>query len=77
MLILENKNSYDIKILKNLWRALEMSLINCKINVILNCSANCIISGGDTETIFGITDTKFMFLLELFEFPMIQNYCNN
>ena len=43
----ENNGKNDVKImvllkyLINIWRALEMSLINCKINLILTWSANC------------------------------------
>ena len=32
-----------LKYLSNFWRTLEMSLINCEINLILNWSANCLI----------------------------------
>ena len=32
-----------LKYLSNFWRALEMPLINCKINLILTWSANCVI----------------------------------
>ena len=33
----------QLKYLSNFWRTLEMSLINCEINLILNWSANCLI----------------------------------
>ena len=32
-----------LKDLSNFWRTLEMPLINCEINLILNWSANCLI----------------------------------
>ena len=32
--------------ISNFWRALETHLINCEINLILTCSANCIIFEG-------------------------------
>ena len=32
-----------LKYLSNFWRTLEMSLINCEVELILNCSANCVI----------------------------------
>ena len=32
-----------LKYLNNFWRTLEMSLINCEINLILTWSANCVI----------------------------------
>ena len=35
-----------------------MLLINCEINLLLTWSANCVISEGDRETTFAITDTK-------------------
>ena len=33
----------SLKYLNNFWRTLEMSLINCEINLILNWSASCVI----------------------------------
>ena len=47
-----------LKYLSNLWRTLEMSLINCKINIILTWHENCVISEGDRATTSKITDTK-------------------
>ena len=41
-----------------------MSLINCEINLVLNCSAKCIIASNTAAaqaTTFTITDTKFYF----------------
>ena len=37
-----------------------MSLINCEINLILTCSANCVMSNAaaNQATISAITDTK-------------------
>ena len=32
-----------LKYLSNLWRTLEMPLINCEVELILNWSANCVI----------------------------------
>ena len=32
-----------LKYLSNFWRTLEMSLINCEVNLILTCSENCVI----------------------------------
>ena len=32
-----------LKYLSNSWRTLEMPLINCEIELILNCSVNCVI----------------------------------
>ena len=39
----EVKIMVPLKYLSNFWRTLEMSLINCEINLILNWSANCLI----------------------------------
>ena len=36
-----------LKYLTNFWRTLEMSLINCEINLILTCSENCVISSAN------------------------------
>ena len=32
-----------LKHLSNFWKTIEMSLINCKINLILTWSANCVL----------------------------------
>ena len=50
-----------LKYLSNFWRTLEMSLINCEINLILTYSANCVIASYTTanqRTTFAIIDTK-------------------
>ena len=49
-----------LKYLGNFWRTLEISLINCEINLILTWSANCVISTAahNQVTTFAITDTK-------------------
>lgn len=50
-----------LKHLSNIWSTLIMHLINCEINLILNCSANYVISSSNianqVATIV-ITDTK-------------------
>ena len=38
-----------LKYLSTFWRNLEMSLINCEINLILTWSENCVISNGGTN----------------------------
>ena len=40
-----------------------MLLINCKINLVLTCSGNCVISSAIEATIFPITDTKLYVLV--------------
>ena len=50
-----------LKYLSNVWRILEMSLINCKINLILTWSNRCFIIDNpiaSQEPIFTITDKK-------------------
>ena len=44
----------------NLWRTIEMSLINCEINFTLTYSVDCVIksSAEDQPTTFTIIDTK-------------------
>ena len=49
-----------LKYSSNFWVTLEMSLINCEINLILTWSANCVISSAaeNQAIIFAISDTK-------------------
>ena len=47
----------------NFWRTLGMSLINCEFNLILTWSTSCVISLGNRQITFVITDTNCMFLL--------------
>ena len=50
-----------LKYLSNFWRALEMPLINCNINLILTWSANCLIVSTDVVNqgaTFAMTETK-------------------
>ena len=47
-----------LKYLSNFWRTLEMSLINCEINLILTWSEDCVISSATGATKFKITDAK-------------------
>ena len=49
-----------LKYLSNFWRILEIPLINCEINLILTCSANCFISiaAENQATTFAITNAK-------------------
>ena len=55
-----------LKHLSNSWGTLEMPLINCKINLDLNWSKNCIRAITDVEDqviTFSITDTKLYVLI--------------
>ena len=54
-----SRNSLPLRYLSNLWRALEIHLINCKFNLILIWSENRFISEVNRVTTFAITDTKF------------------
>ena len=47
-----------LKHLRNFWRTLEMSLINCEINLILAWSPTCVITNSTGAGRFEITDTK-------------------
>ena len=46
------------KYLSSFWRTLEMSLINCKVNLIITWSKDCVITSSTGEGKFKITDTK-------------------
>ena len=47
-----------LKYLSNFWRILEMSLINCEVNLILRWSSTCVITNSTGAGTFAITDTK-------------------
>ena len=47
-----------LKYLSNVWRALEMPLINCEINLIFTWSSTCHITNSTGGGKFAITDTK-------------------
>ena len=47
-----------LKYLSNFWRTLEMSLINCEVNLILAWSSTCVITNSTGAGRFAITDTK-------------------
>ena len=48
-----------LKYLSNFWRTLEMSLINCEVNLSLTCSRYCVITNSTGAGKFVITETKF------------------
>ena len=48
----------SLQYLSNFWRTLEISLINCEINLILTWSSKCVLSNEAKTTTFVITDTK-------------------
>ena len=47
-----------LKYLSNFWRTLEISLINCEINLILTWPGNCLLSNNTKATTFAVADTK-------------------
>ena len=50
-----------LKYLSNFWKTIEMPLINCKVELILTWSANCVIIYNDNAnqgSIFKITETN-------------------
>ena len=47
-----------LKYLSNFWRALEMLLINCEVDLMLTWSKICVITNSTGEEKFAITETK-------------------
>ena len=47
-----------LKYLSNFWRTLEMSLINCEVNLILTWSSTCVFTDSTGAGTFKIIDTK-------------------
>ena len=52
------KIAVTLKYLNTFWRTLEMSLINCEINLILTWSQDCVVSSATGKTKFKITGTS-------------------
>ena len=52
------ETTMPLKYLSNLWRTLEMPLINCEVNLILTWSKDCVITNSTGEGKFKITETK-------------------
>ena len=52
------KIAVPLKYLSNFWRTLEISLLNCEINLILTWCEDCVISSANGDIKFKITDTK-------------------
>ena len=61
---LANGNARDaeiivpLKYLSNFWRTLEMSLINCEVNLILTWLSTCVLTDSTAARRLEITDTK-------------------
>ena len=47
-----------LKYLCNIWKTLEMHLINCEINLVLTWSEKCVLSNNTKATILAKTDAK-------------------
>ena len=62
--------------MSNFWRSLEMPLINCKVELSLDCYAKCIIIIGETDVTFAIRDTKPTSQLVLEKLKTMQDYQN-
>ena len=61
MKMVERENAeiaVPLKYFSNFWRTLEISLINCKINLIFKWSPTWVFSEGNRAMTFAITDTK-------------------
>ena len=60
----DNGDTKDVEIvvplryLSNFWKTLEVSLINCEVNLILTWSSTCVITKSTGIGRFAITDTK-------------------
>ena len=50
-----NRNKEDVS---NFWRSLEMPLINCKVDLSLTSSENCVLSNVSGASTFKIADAK-------------------
>ena len=52
------KIAVPLKYLSSFWRSLEMSIVNCKVEISSKCTENCILSNSGTAVTFKITDAK-------------------
>ena len=69
-----------LKYLSNLWRALEMPLINCEVELSLTWSARCIIIYTDAASqlpTFTITETNLYVLYLLYQLKIMENCYHN
>ena len=65
--LITNRNNVKIavplKYLSNIWRLLEMPLINCKIELSLSWDTNCVLTSLDGDSNFTITDAKLYVMI--------------
>ena len=68
-----------LKYLSNFWRSLEMSLINCKVELSLNWIGKCVLTttASGNKATFKITDAKlYVSIVTLSAEDNYQNYLN-
>ena len=69
-----------LKYLSNFWRTLEMPLINCEVELVLNGSANCVITYTNIANhvpTFTITETKLDVPVLLYQLKIMKYYYQN
>ena len=66
-----------LKYLSNVFRSLEMPLINCKIKLNLTWKKECVLTTTDDNAVFIINDTNCMFQLLLCQKKIIKILLNN
>ena len=70
----DDKTTVPLKYLRNIWRTLQMPLINCEINLILTWSGRCfIIYNAIDSQVPTLTTTN----TKLYQFKIRQNCLNN
>ena len=63
-----------LKYLSNVWRTLEMSLINCEVNLILTCSSTCVFTNSTGAGRFAIIDAKPFVPVITYQLKIMQKY---
>ena len=69
-----------LKYLINFWRTLEMPLIICEVELVLNWSANCVIIYADVNNqvpTFTITEINLYVPILLYQLKIMKNYYHN
>ena len=70
----------SLKYLSNFWRTLEMPLINCEVELILDLSTNCVMIYTDVDNqvpTFTKTETNFYVPVLTLSTQIMQNYYRN
>ena len=76
-LIINAKRAVPLKFARNFWRTGEVTLINCKISLVLSWSENCVNFEGNRVITFIITDTKLYVTVVTLSTQDNTNYCNS